>query len=167
MFARPATALLVLAVLSTAACTDDDPAPTPATVVSPDPAPAPTESLLPSPTATSSQVGGLAPGFPSDLVAPPEGSEILVSSAEPDEATGLTTISLNLRSPLATEDLVQQVRDQLTAAGFTETVADPGTTGLAASSTFVRGDQGEEILTLGVMDRDGVRTVTLGGSVRL
>lgn len=167
MLVRPATALLVLAVLSTAACADDDPAPTPTTLVSPDPAPAPTESLLPSPTATGSQVGGLAPGFPSDLVSPPEGSEILVSSAEPDAATGLTTISLNLRSPLGTDELVQHVRDQLAAAGFAETVVDPGASGLAASSTFVRGDQADEILTLGVMDRDGVRTLTLGGSVRL
>ncbi|QZN87140.1 hypothetical protein [Cellulomonas sp. C5510] len=167
MLARPATALLVLAVLSTAACADDDPAPDPTALVSPDPAPAPTESLLPSPTATGSQVGGLAPGFPTDLVSPPEGSEILVSSAEPDAATGLTTISLNLRSALRTDELVQHVRDQLTAAGFAETVVDPGTSGLAASSTFVRGDQGDEILTLGVMDRGGVRTLTLGGSVRL
>ncbi|MBD3777911.1 MAG: hypothetical protein IE923_01410 [Micrococcales bacterium] len=167
MLVRPATALLVLAVLSTAACADDDPAPAPTRLVSPDPAPAPTESLLPSPTATGSQVGGLAPGFPSELVAPPEGSDILVSSAEPDAATGLTTISLNLRSPLGTDALVQDVRDQLAAAGFTETVVDPGTSGLAASSTFVRGDQADEILTLGVLDRDGVRTLTLGGSVRL
>lgn len=168
MLVRSAAGLLVLAVLLTAACTDEDPAPVPSTLVTaPAPAPSPTESLLPSPTATGSQVGGLAPGFPSDLVSPPEGSEILVSSAEPDPATGLTTISLNLRSPQSTDALVQQVRDQLAAAGFAETVVDPGTSGLAASSTFVRGDGGDEILTLGVLDRDGVRTLTLGGSVRL
>lgn len=169
---RPAAAvLLVLVALGSAGCTDgagDDPATTgsPAATATA-PAPAPTESLLPSPTSTGSSVGDLAPGFPADLVSPPEGSDILVSSAETDAATGITTISLNLRSPLATDQLVQAVRDQLVAAGFTETVVDPGSTGLAASSTFVRGDGAAELLTLGVLDRDGLRTLTLGGTVRV
>jgi len=154
------------AVLATASCSADDaPAPTTASTTA-EAAPAPAESLLPSPTSTGSEVGGLAPGFPSGLVTPLEGSEILVSSAQPDAATGLTLISLNLRSPLATADLVQVVRDQLLAAGFAETVLDPGAAGLAASSTFVRGDGGDELLSLGVLDRDGVRTLTLGGTVR-
>lgn len=165
---RPTTTALVLAVvvLGSAGCTGDDGAAPTGSATATAPAPAPTESLLPSPTSTGSAVGDLAAGFPSDLVQPPEGSEILVSSAEADAATGLTTISLNLRSPLATDQLVQAVRDQLVAAGFAETVVDPGTTGLAASSTFVRGDGGAELLTLGVLDRDGVRTLTLGGTVR-
>lgn len=160
--------LTVTAVLVTASCSAGDaPAPTASsTPATAEVAPTPGESLLPSPTATGSEVGGLAPDFPSGLVAPPEGSEILVSSAEPDASTGLTLISLNLRSPLATADLVQAVRDQLLAAGFAETVLDPGATGLAASSTFVRGDGGAELLSLGVLDRDGVRTLTLGGTVR-
>ncbi len=169
MSARPAAAVLVLLVaLAPAACSAPEPGPAPTASASApqDVAPSPTESLLPSPTATGSAVGDLAPGFPADLVSPPEGSEILVSSAEPDAATGLTTISLNLRSPLGTDELVQAVRDQLGAAGFAETVVDPGASGLAASSTFVRGTGGEELLTLGVLDRDGVRTLTLGGSVR-
>jgi hypothetical protein len=175
--ARPvAVALLattaLAATLVTTGCTagadgTDGTAPTSSAVATPDVAPSATETLLPSPTATGSAVGGLAPGFPADLVAPPEGSEILVSSAEPDAATGLTTISLNLRSPLATADLLQALRDQLVAAGFVETVVDPGASGLAATSTFVRGAGGEELLTLGVLDRDGVRTLTLGGTVRL
>lgn len=169
---RPlAVVLLALVALGTTGCTGDDdaarPTGTAATGTATAPAPAPTESLLPSPTSTGSAVGDLAAGFPSDLVSPPEGSEILVSSADTDAATGLTTISLNLRSPLATDQLVQAVRDQLVAAGFAETVVDPGSTGLAATSTFVRGDGAAELLTLGVLDRDGVRTLTLGGTVRL
>lgn len=169
---RPlAVVLLALVALGTTGCTGDDdaarPTGTAATGTATAPAPAPTESLLPSPTSTGSSVGDLAAGFPSDLVSPPEGSEILVSSADTDAATGLTTISLNLRSPLATDQLVQAVRDQLVAAGFAETVVDPGSTGLAATSTFVRGDGAAELLTLGVLDRDGVRTLTLGGTVRL
>ena len=163
---RPAAAVLVaLAILTAAACTGSTEAPAPTASTSADPAPSPGESLLPSPTATGSAVGDLAAGFPADLVTPPEGSEILVSSATTDAATGLTTISLNLRSPVATADLVQAVRDQLVAAGFTETVVDAP--GLAATSTFTRGTDGAELLTLGVLDRDGVRTLTLGGSVRL
>lgn len=169
---RPTTAALLVALVAvgSAACTDGDGTAAPtgsgaATATAP--APAPTESLLPSPTSTGSSVGDLAAGFPTDLVSPPEGSEILVSSAETDAATGLTTLSLNLRSPLDTDQLVQAVREQLVAAGFAETVVDPGTTGLAATSTFVRGDGGTELLTLGVLDRDGVRTLTLGGTVRL
>jgi hypothetical protein len=175
--ARPvASALLVATALTTAlvmaGCTGGpagtgDPEPTSSAVATPDVAPSATETLLPSPTATGSAVGGLAPGFPADLVTPPEGSEILVSSAEPDASTGLTTLSLNLRSPLATADLVQHLREQLVAAGFVETVGDAGASGLAATSTFVRGDGGQELLTLGVLDRDGVRTLTLGGTVRL
>ncbi|VTR78267.1 hypothetical protein CHMI_03043 [Cellulomonas hominis] len=175
--ARPVTVALLLTTalataLTVAGCTEDspgtaDPAPTASASAVPGVTPSATETLLPSPTATGSAVGGLAPGFPADLVAPPEGSEILVSSAEPDRATGLTTISLNLRSPLATADLLGPLRDQLVAAGFVETVVDPGTSGLAATSTFVRGDGGQELLTLGVLDRDGVRTLTLGGTVRL
>lgn len=170
MLARPlAAALVVLTALATAACSDGaaDPAPSGPTAVAPAPVASPAESLLPTAPATASSVGDLAPGFPTDVVSPPEGSEILVSSAERDDTTGLTTISLNLRSPLSTTDLVAAVRDQLLAAGFAETVVDPGATGLAASSTFVRGDGGEQLLTLGVLDRDGVRTLTLGGSVRL
>ncbi|WP_454048371.1 hypothetical protein [Cellulomonas sp. Marseille-Q8402] len=168
MLPRPAAVLLLaLATLTTAACTGGSEPPAPSASTAADAAPSPGESLLPSPSTTGSAVGDLAAGFPTDLVSPPEGSEILVSSAEPDAATGLTTISLNLRSPVETAELVGRVRDQLVAAGFTESVVDPGSTGLAATSTFVRGDAGEELLTLGVLDRDGVRTLTLGGTVRL
>jgi hypothetical protein len=161
-----ATTVVVLATLTATACTNGS-APEPSASTSAAVAPSPGESLLPSPTATGSAVGDLATGFPTDLVTPPEGSEILVSSAQRDDATGLTTISLNLRSPVATADLVAALRAQLVAAGFVETTVDPGSTGLAATSTFTRGEGGVELLTLGVLDRDGVRTLTLGGSVRL
>jgi hypothetical protein len=147
-----AAALVVLTTLATAACTGSDtPAPTPSGSIATAPAPAPsaTESLLPSPTSTTSAVGALAPGFPTDLVTVPEGSEILVSAAQTDAATGLLDVSLNLRSPLSTADLVAAVGGGLVAAGFVETVMDPGAAGLAATSTYVRGDDGAELLTLG------------------
>lgn len=155
--------LLLLGALT--ACTGSEPVPTPSVSGGAVVEPSPTESLLPSPTASVSTVGGLAEGFPADLLPVPEGSEILMSAAELDDVTGLTTVSLNLRSVLGTDDLVAAYRAALTAAGFAETPTDPGA-GLAASSTFVRGD-GSEVLTLGVLDRDGVRTVTVGGTVRL
>lgn len=166
--ARPAavTALAATLLLATTACTGQSPVARPSASVtaevtaSPDPA----ESLLPSPTASMSTVGELAEGFPTGLLPVPEGSEILVSAAVTDEATGLVQVTLNLRSPLPTEDLVAVYRASLGAAGFTETpVADAG---LSASSTFVRADDASQVLTLGVLDRDGVRTLTVGGAVR-
>jgi len=162
---RAGTALLCLLLLGgLTACTGSTPLPTPSVTGGVE-APTPTETLLPSPTATVSTVGGLAEGFPADLLPVPEGSEILMSASELDEATGLTTVSLNLRNPLSTDQLLAAFRAPLVAAGFTETATDPGA-GLAASSTFVRGD-GSEVITLGVLDRDGLRTVTIGGTVKL
>ncbi|MEV7972025.1 hypothetical protein [Cellulomonas sp. NPDC089187] len=146
------------------ACTGSTPIPDPTVTGGATAVPEPTDTLLPSPTASVSTVGGVAEGFPVDLLPVPEGSEILMSAAEVDEATGLTTVSLNLRSVLSTDDLLSVYRGPLAAAGFTETPTDPGG-GLAASSTFVRGTG--EVLTLGVLDREGVRTVTIGGTVQL
>lgn len=166
---RPAAvpALAVALLLSAAACTGSTPAARPSASVTADvdASPDPAESLLPSPTASTSTVGELAEDFPTGLLPVPEGSEILVSAAVTDEATGLVQVTLNLRSPLPTEELVAVYRASLGAVGFTETtVADAG---LAASSTFVRADDASQVLTLGVLDRDGVRTLTIGGTVRL
>jgi hypothetical protein len=162
---RPAVlAVAVATALLAAGCAGGTATPPPsASPVTPEPAPPAERTLPPTPTATGAAVGELAPGFPTELVPVPGGSEILVSAASTD-ADGITTLSLNLRSPLGTAELVAPVREQLVAAGFTET--DAGASGLAASSTFTRGAGGEELLTLGVLDRDGVRTLTLGGTVR-
>lgn len=155
--------LCVLLLGGLTACTGSDPLPSPSATGSELPTPDPTETLLPSPTASVSTVGGLAEGFPAELLPVPDGSDILMSAAEADPDTGVTTISLNLRSVLDTVALVDAYRAPLTAAGFTETPTQAA--GLAASSTFVRGEG--EVLTLGILDRDGVRTVTIGGTVRL
>lgn len=160
-----AAALGLVALLS--GCTGDPVPAQQSTAASSDgSAPSPSESLLPPDPATDSAVGELADGFPTDLIAVPEGSEILVSTAQLDEATGLATVSLNLRSPLPVEDLLETVGAPLVAAGFTQTPSDTTVSGLAAGSTFTRGDGGE-LLTAGVLDRDGVRTLTLGGTVRV
>lgn len=128
--------------------------------------PAPTESLLTQSPDTHSSVGGLAEGFPVDLVPVPDGAEVLVSSAARAGATDLWDVSLNLRTAQDAAGLVDGYRQHLVAAGFVETAPEHAEPGLAAQATFSRSD-GAEILVLGVLDRDGVRTMTLGGRVRI
>jgi hypothetical protein len=127
--------------------------------------PAPSESLLTESPDTHSSVGSLAEGFPVDLVPVPDGAEVLVSSAARAGDTGLWDVSLNLRTAQDTAGLVDIYRQHLLAAGFVETAPEHAEPGLAAQATFSRSD-GAEILVLGVLDRDGVRTMTLGGRVR-
>lgn len=127
--------------------------------------PAPTESLLTESPDTHSSVGSLADGFPVDLVPVPDGAEVLVSSAAPAGDAGLWDVSLNLRTAQDTAGLVDVYRQHFLAAGFVETAPEHAEPGLAAQATFSRSD-GAEILVLGVLDRDGVRTMTLGGRVR-
>ena len=127
--------------------------------------PAPTESLLTESPDTHSSVGSLTQGFPVDLVPVPDGAEVLVSSAAPAGTTGLWDVSLNLRTAQDTAGLVDVYRQHLLVAGFVETAPEHAEPGLAAQATFSRSD-GAEILVLGVLDRDGVRTMTLGGRVR-
>ena len=129
------------------------------------PQPAPTESLLTESPDTHSSVGSLADGFPVDLVPVPDGAEVLVSSAARARGTDLWDVSLNLRTAQDTAGLVDVYRQHLVAAGFVETASEHAEPGLAAQATFSRSD-GAEILVLGVLDRDGVRTMTLGGRVR-
>ncbi|GCE75980.1 hypothetical protein [Cellulomonas biazotea] len=160
------TALAVAALL--AGCTTS----TPATVAPSDSStstlsstPVPTESLLPTDDATASAVGELAEGFPSTLVVVPDGAEVLVSSARPVEGSDLVEVSLNLRTVQDAAALLDAVRAPLLAAGFAESTPPAPEAGLAAQSTFSRAD-GSELLVVGILDRDGVRTLTLGGRVR-
>ncbi len=127
--------------------------------------PAPTETLLPGADSTHSAVGEVVAGFPVDLVPVPAGAEVLVSSAEPVQGTDLTEISLNLRSEQDTAALLAAVGAPLLAAGFVEGTPPAPEPGLAAQSTFTRGD-GSELLLVGILDRDDQRTLTLGGRVR-
>jgi hypothetical protein len=98
------------------------------------------------------------------VTVPPD-AEVLVSSAQPPDATGLREISLNVRSPQEAAALLDGVRATVLAAGFAETAGTPTEPGLAAHAAFSR-SEGQEILIVGVLDRDGVRTLTLGGRVR-
>ena len=154
---------------SSAACSTSTPgreAPTGTAVAIATPAPTSTESLLPQDgDSTHSTVGELAAGFPAALVPVPDGAEVLVSSAEPVDGTDLTEISLNLRTGQDAAGLLAAVRAPLVAAGFAEGTPPAPEPGLAAQSTFSRGD-GSELLVVGILDRDDERTLTLGGRVR-
>jgi len=124
--------------------------------------PSPTETLLDPSDESHSKVGGIVEGFPSDLVPVPAGATVLVSSAAPVDGTDLLQIGLNVQSTQDAKQLLAAVRAPLLAAGFTEG-APQSEPGLAAQASFSR--HAGEILTAGVLDRDGVRTLTLGGTV--
>lgn len=145
-----------------AACSTSAPATPASTVPTPTPTSSP-EPLLTDEITQDSAVGTLAPAFPTDLVPVPPDAEVLVSSAEPLD-DGRLRISLNIRTAQDAAGLVEAVRAPLVAAGFTEAAPGAPEPGLAAQTTFTRSD-GAELLVVGVLDRDGVRTMTLGGQV--
>lgn len=127
---------------------------------------APSETLLPQTDDDAhSAVGELATDFPTALVPVPDGAEVLLSSAAPVDGTDLTEISLNLRTAQDAAGLLDAVRAPLVAAGFVENAPPAAEPGLAAQSTFSRGD-GTELLVVGILDRAEERTLTLGGRVR-
>ncbi|MBB2921568.1 hypothetical protein [Cellulomonas cellasea] len=166
---RACTALVpaLVAVGALAGCTtaaDPAPGPTPGASVAAS-TPSPTEPLLTAGPDTGSAVGRLVEGFPTDLVTVPADAEVLVSSAQPPDAAGLREISLNLRSAQDAAALLDGVRATVLAAGFAETTGTAAEPGLAAQAAFSR-SEGQEIVIVGVLDRDGVRTLTLGGRVR-
>ncbi|MGV8978705.1 MAG: hypothetical protein ACOH17_11725 [Cellulomonas sp.] len=158
----------VAALLTITACTpaNGPGAPSAAASSATAPQPAPTESLLTESPDTHSSVGSLAADFPVDLVPVPDDAEVLVSSAARAGATDLWDVSLNLRTAQDAAGLIDVYRQHLVAAGFVETAPEHAEPGLAAQATFSRSD-GVEILVIGVLDRDGVRTMTLGGRVRV
>jgi hypothetical protein len=170
--ARAAVTGAAVAVLTAALVTACSPASDPgpaassdaATTAAPAPEPDPGDAV-PTPDEHTA-VGELAEGFPADLLPVPPEAEILVSAYAPQGEPGAGQpydVSLNVRSDLPVADLAALYRASLTAAGFAETVGTP-TAGLAAESTYSR-SSGGELVTVGVLDRDGVRTVTVGGTV--
>ena len=113
----------------------------------------------------NSAVGTLATGFPADLLPVPPGAEVLVSSREPIAGSSAFQVSLNLRTTLSADAVIQFFRAPLTTAGFVEVTPSSSAAALAAQSTFTRSG-GDELLVIGVLDRDNVRTVTIGGRLR-
>lgn len=166
-----ATATLLL-VTGTSACGQDAPrdaptvaAPAPTTTPGPTPSPSP-EPLVTAAPDEHSEVGALVAGFPADLLPVPPDAVVLVTSAVPVGDAEVQEVSLNLRTALAVQDVVELYRGALTAAGFTEVPpAALATTDLAAEVTFVRSG-GDELVSIGVVDDGTARTVTVGGRVR-
>lgn len=125
---------------------------------------APEEPLVTATPDEHSQVGDLVEGFPADLLPVPADAAILVTSAVPVGDADVQEISLNLRTSATTQNLLTLYRDALLAAGFTEVTVDAPLTGLSAEATFTRSG-GDELISIGVLDVEGGRTVTIGGRV--
>lgn len=128
----------------------------------------PTPTTEPEPLVTAlpdeySLVGDLVDGFPIDLLPVPSDSVILVTSAVPVGDSKVQQVSLNLRTSTTAAELLELYRTALTEAGFTE-VPDTSASDLAVEATFVRSG-GDELISIGVLDVDGARTVTVGGRV--
>ena len=165
-----AATVVALAVGVCVACSTSAPgqsSPTGSAVALATPEPGASETLLPDGDDDAhSAVGELVTGFPATLIPVPDGAEVLLSSAAPVDGTDLTEVSLNLRTGQDTAGLLAAVRAPLLAAGFVENAPPAAEPGLAAQSTFSRGD-GSELLVVGILDRDDERTLTLGGRVRV
>jgi len=112
-----------------------------------------------------SEVGDLVDGFPIDLLPVPGDAVILVTSAVPVGAADVQEVSLNLRTAATAVELLDLYREALTAAGFSEVTGETADSDLAAQVTFVR-SSGDEVVSIGILDLDGARTVTIGGRVR-
>lgn len=112
-----------------------------------------------------SEVGDLVDGFPIDLLPVPSDAVILVTSAAPVGDADVQEVSLNLRTSATAEELLELYRSTLTAAGFTEVTSQTSDSDLAVDVTFVRSG-GDELVSIGVLDVDGARTLTIGGRIR-
>jgi hypothetical protein len=111
------------------------------------------------------RVGSLVEDFPVDLLPVPEDAVLLVTSAVPVGGSAVREVSLNLRTRLTVEAVLSLYREELTGAGFTEVGPPTDESGPTADATFTRSG-GDELVTIGVVDDDGTRTLTLGGRVR-
>lgn len=167
-----ATGLALVACSPPAGVTEPAPSPPPAVPVEEDapatrnePAPEP-QALVTTEPDEYSEVGDLVEGFPIELLPVPGDAVILVTSAVPVGDADVQEVSLNLRTAMRAPDLLALYRDALTEAGFSEVEqAAPGDD-LAVDVTFVRSG-GDELVSIGVLDVDGGRTVTIGGRVRV
>ena len=139
-----------------------DEAPEQTLAAEPTPTPEP-EPLVTAEPDEFSLVGDLVDGFPIDLLPVPRDSVILVTSAVPVGDSNVQQVSLNLRTAATAANLLELYRTALVEAGFTE-VPDTSASDLAVEATFVRSG-GDELISIGVLDVDGARTVTIGGRV--
>jgi hypothetical protein len=128
-------------------------------------APGEDDPAAPTTDGAAPRVGSLVEGFPVELLPVPEDAVLLVTSAAPVGGSAVREVSLNLRTRLTVEAVLSLYRDELTDAGFTEVGPPTDESGPTADATFTRSG-GDELVTIGVVDVDGARTLTLGGRVR-
>ncbi len=155
------TAALLLVVLNACSAPPSDVVTTPATHTA---ASAVAPTPLGAASAPGSTTGGLAPDVPTDLLAVPEGAEVLLSAVtavSPDTVH----VSLNLRSAQDAASLVTDLLDPLTAAGFAVPVAPSTSRPAGTEVTTVSLERGPELVTIAVLDRDGTRTVTVSATL--
>jgi hypothetical protein len=131
----------------------------------PDEAAATPEPLVTTEPDEFSEVGELVDGFPIDLLPVPGDAVILVTSAVPVGDADVQEVSLNLRTSATADELLELYRAALTAAGFAEVTSETSNSDLALDVTFLR-SSGDEVVSIGALDIDGARTVTIGGRVR-
>lgn len=124
-----------------------------------------TEPGAPAAATEQSAVRSVVEGFPVDLLPLPDDAMILVTSAVPVGNSEVQEVSLNLRTRATPAEVLDLYRTSLTAAGFTELPADAPHDELAAEATFIRSG-GDELVSVGVLDDDGMRSVTIGGRLR-
>ncbi|MHA3947837.1 hypothetical protein [Cellulomonas bogoriensis] len=110
------------------------------------------------------EVGDLVAGFPVELLPLPGDAVLLVTSAVPVGSAEVQEVSLNLRTGLAAEDVMELYRGTLLEAGFEEAPAVEPAEQVVAETLFTRSG-GDELVSIGVLDVDGGRTVTIGGRV--
>lgn len=151
--------VVALSACSQANIQTSDPDFTPLDVVADSPTSEPTPSASP----TGVTAGKLAPGFPSSVLPLPRASQILLSSAVP-AAGDAVTISLNLRSQATVAELTEHYDAALTEQQFALLDDSATPAGLAAQMKYARAD-GNEILTIGILDDGDARVVTIGGQI--
>lgn len=125
---------------------------------------APAEELLTDSPDEFSRVGDLVDGFPIDLLPVPGDAVVLVTSAVPVGESTVQEVSLNFRTGATVDEILELYRTALLAVGFTEIPPTSAQSDLAAETTFVRSD-GSELVSIGVLEVDGGRTVAIGGRV--
>lgn len=174
---RTACAVLVLCAIAVSGC--DAPADSTGTATrSADGGPVPSDGSTAVPEAgtptslpsfdPATAVGGYAPGFPTDLLAAPEGSTVLASSATPTEGD-LVEISLNLATELSTQEVIDRYAERLDEAGFGESeTVDVSALTVQTAYTRSKGKKKPRVETIliGVLDESDRRLVSLSGSVR-
>lgn len=158
-------------LLVTAGCTGTgagaEPGPTPETGAGTQTEPAADPTAMPS-FDPATAVGDYAPGFPTELLAAPDGATVLASSAVEADDDELVDVSLNLTTELSTQAIIDRFAERLDEAGFTESeTVDVSALTVQTAYTRTKGKRNPRVETvlIGVLDDGERRLVSLSGTV--